>query len=105
MTLKELLYSKIEEDMVILPQEERLVCMDLKQFAEQPIAGILYDLGALPEDCLNRLDEGGKKPTELNVALLNLYAAGQVISFLGKKLEQKRPQAAMHRASRKKNRH
>ena len=51
MTLKELLYSKIEEDMVILPQEERLVCMDLKQFAEQPIAGILYDLGALPEDC------------------------------------------------------
>lgn len=44
-------------------------------------------LGALPEDCLNRLDEGGKKPTELNVALLNLYAAGQVISFLSKKLE------------------
>ena len=88
MTLKELLYSKINEDIIILPTEEGLSSMPLKDFVSQPAVGMLYDLGALPEDCLNRLEDDGKKPTELNIALLKLYAAGQVISCLSKKLEE-----------------
>lgn len=88
MTLKELLYSKINKDVIVLPLEEGLSSMPLKDFVSQPAVGILYDLGALPEDCLNRFEEEGKKPTELNIALLKLYAAGQVISCLSKKLEE-----------------